>query len=31
LLAIGRNEITARMASFVRLVDYGGEASLPLV
>jgi sugar/nucleoside kinase (ribokinase family) len=28
LLAIGRPELAARMASFVRLVDYGGDVSL---
>ena len=31
LLAIGRPELAARMASFVRLVDYGGDVSLPPV
>jgi sugar/nucleoside kinase (ribokinase family) len=30
LLGIGRSEVGARIASFVRLLDYGGEASLPL-
>jgi len=29
LLAIGRPELAARMASFVRLVDFGGDVSLP--
>jgi sugar/nucleoside kinase (ribokinase family) len=29
LLAIGRSELATRMASFVKLVDYGGDASLP--
>ncbi len=31
LLAIGRPELAARMASFVRLVDHGGDVSLPPV
>jgi sugar/nucleoside kinase (ribokinase family) len=30
LLAIGRPEIAARIASFVRLLDYGGDVSLPV-
>jgi sugar/nucleoside kinase (ribokinase family) len=30
LLAIGRNELGARIASFAKLVDFGGELSLPL-
>jgi sugar/nucleoside kinase (ribokinase family) len=29
LLAIGRPDLAARMESFVRLVDYGGDVSLP--
>jgi sugar/nucleoside kinase (ribokinase family) len=29
LLAVGRSDLEARIASFVRLVDYGGEISLP--
>jgi sugar/nucleoside kinase (ribokinase family) len=30
LLAIGRSELAARIASFVRLVDHGGDVSLPV-
>ncbi|HXN34359.1 MAG TPA: PfkB family carbohydrate kinase, partial [Polyangiaceae bacterium] len=30
LLAIGRPELAARMAAFVRLVDFGGDVSLPV-
>jgi sugar/nucleoside kinase (ribokinase family) len=29
LLSIGRSELGARIASFVRLIDYGGDVSLP--
>jgi sugar/nucleoside kinase (ribokinase family) len=29
LLAIGRSDVAARIASFARLVDYGGELHLP--
>ncbi len=29
LLEIGRSEVAARIAAFVRLVDYGGDATLP--
>jgi sugar/nucleoside kinase (ribokinase family) len=29
LLAIGRHELAARIASFARLVDYGGDLALP--
>ena len=29
LLAIGRSELAARIASFVRLIDYGGDLPLP--
>jgi sugar/nucleoside kinase (ribokinase family) len=30
LLAIGRPEVAARIASFVRLTDHGGDVSLPM-
>jgi sugar/nucleoside kinase (ribokinase family) len=29
LLAIGRSELAARIASFARLVDFGGDLALP--
>jgi hypothetical protein len=29
LLSSGRSELGARIASFVRLIDYGGDVSLP--
>jgi hypothetical protein len=29
LLAIGRAELAARIASFARLVDYGGDLVVP--
>jgi sugar/nucleoside kinase (ribokinase family) len=30
LLALGRSDLAARISSFARLIDYGGELSLPL-